>query len=253
MTGVPPSSSPINEAPQRSGVLQAALTVAVGIVAFVTGTFLYSLFVGGPGALGPDQIGAGILSLLLSPAVLTWALATLTVGVIARRAKPRVITTWALALTPVATIVGILFRWPETFSDPGTVLAPMFWVMLLWQTAGLFGAGLIGCLVGEATRRGKLSPVSTVAGGLLLVGAVVAFALPTQWLGMNFALGGQTPDPTPAEINRYLVAAIVAAAFLVAALVVALLARVRTLITMSAVVLGLTVVGFLVFLVTWIG
>lgn len=240
-------SDPTDAPPQRSGMLQSALTVGVGVVAFVAGTFLYALFVEGPGALWPDQIGAGILSLLLSPAVLTWALATLAVGVIARRAKPRVITTWALALTPVATIVGILFRWPGTFSDPGTVLAPMFWVMLLWQTAGLLGAALIGCLVGEATRRGKLSPASTVAGGLLLVGAVAAFALPTQWLRVNFTLGGQSPDPTPAEVTLFLVTAIVAAAFLVAALVVALLARVRTLITMSAVMLGLTVIGFLLF------
>lgn len=249
MTNVAADARPATT--RNPGLIQALATALGGYLAFIGGTLLYAALLSGfagdrmGGAF--VQLGGALGHLAVSPALLAWTSAVILTGLIARAGRSATIVRWALVLAVPATLVGIAVAWPGTFSDPGTLVSPAFWLLFLWQAAGLVGAAAIGCLIGIAVRRRTLPRAATAAGILLFVGAVAAFALPAQWMDVYFTLTGTRPVPTDAETTRYLVTALIAGVGLAGSLVFAIVSRRRSLIVLTAVALVFAALGMLVF------
>lgn len=243
MTAPEPATSdtPLAVGTPRASGVQAAVTAGAGAVTFVGGSLIAA--VATHGAIGFSSL----LGYLFSPALLAWLVA---VGVLAL-ALPRAREIPFAALTvAAAALAAAIANLP--------VLAAGAWAVLVlaWQALGLIGAALIGAIAGVLVRRSRTAPGErerrgTVLGGLslgfLVVGGALAFALPTQWLDVYFALFSAPPPPLPADGARYLWTAGLALVFLVGALVSAAIRRGRGLIILTAIALACAIVGALLF------
>lgn len=227
---------------------QAVLTAAVGATAFLAGSLLYVALLVGPGTVSLE----GITALILSPQLLIWTLAVVTVGLVGRHLTPRAVAVWALALAPASTFAGVLIAYPSTLSQPQTLLSPIFLIPFVWRAAGLVGAAAVGVLAGLALRlrpADRLSARAVASGAavvLLVVGGVAVLALPAHWASVYFRIWSDPVVATPEQGDRYVAIAATAVASLLVALVAALCARRRAVAWLAAIAFAIALLAALV-------
>lgn len=241
-------------------------TAIVGAAAFIVGTVIAGVVTYRGEAL--VNVAAGALSLPL----LAWLALVGLLALALPRARSGAFAGWAVAAAPVATLIA---------NAPTVAYGGWLLLVLAWQAAGLAGAALVGAIAGVIARnrgaedtglrgarddvggdaheaaadvaveraagpdRRRMLTGATLA--LLVIGAALAFALPTQWLDVYFAIWNAPPPPTPADGIRYLWTAGLSLVFLLAALVIAVVRRGRGLIVLTAVALGCAMLGALLF------
>ncbi len=262
----PFEASPASRPPRATG-RQAAVTAIVGAAAFVVGTVVAGLVTYHGEAL--VNIAAGVFSLPL----LVWLALVGALALALPRARSGAFAVWAVVAAPVATLIA---------NAPSAAYGGPLLLVLAWQAAGLAGAALVGAIAGVIDRNrvaqdagprvarddtagdahetaaddaaverpaapGRRRMLTGATLALLVVGSALAFALPTQWLDVYFAIWDAPPPPTPEDGIRYLWTGGLALAFLLAALVVAVVRRGRGLIVLTAVALGCAVIGALLF------